>query len=229
MEILFTHTLKISDYFKPTPALEIIPEWYKKLESYFTGEKKPHIDPKHKTTATVKRCMPVFDAITAGYIFYTPVDVYVEQINNTPYYSWPAGDALGFHPIEQVGNHPLNNGFDYPKWNNPWAIKTPKGYSVLVLPPLHRESVFTILEGIVDTDTYTAPINFPFVLNDIKYEGMIPAGTPIAQIIPFKRENWVMKIGGEKEKNEVEKINLAIVSKYFDRYKTLFRQTKEYK
>ena len=54
---------------------------------------------------------------------------------------------------------------------------------------MHRESVFTIMDGIVDTDSYNALVNFPFFLNDWSYEGLIPAGTPMAQVIPFKRED----------------------------------------
>jgi hypothetical protein len=230
MEIIFTNIKEISDYFIPTPASQLIPEWYKKLESYaFQGKVPIALDSLNTTSATAKRCMPLFDSLTAGYILYTPVDVYVMQKNNAPYYSWAAGDMLGFHAVEQAGEHPAKNGFNYPKWNNPWSIKTPKGYSILITAPMHRESVFTILDAVVDSDTYLNSVNLPFTLNDTKYEGMIPAGTPMAQIIPFKREKWTMQIGGEKEIIEIKKSNLAIMSKFFDAYKTLFRQAKEYK
>jgi hypothetical protein len=89
--------------------------------------------------------------------------------------------------------------------------------------------VFTILPGIVDTDEYYAPINFPMVINDPAFEGMIPKGTPIAQVIPFKREQWTMQFGGAKEiKEQLE--NAAILNtKFFDRYKNMFRKIKEYK
>lgn len=229
MEIIFTNVREISDYYPPKPATESLPEWYKNLSSYSSLGKVPSGKDYPSTTATAKRCMPMFDAITAGYILYTPVDVHITQENGRPYYSWAAGNIIDFHPGDQAGEHPAANGFDYPKWNNPWSIKTPKGYSVLITAPMHRESVFTILDGIVDTDTFTRPVNFPFTLNDTKYEGMIPAGTPMAQIIPFKREKWEMKIGGEKEIKKAEKDNLAIMSKFFDAYKTLFREAKEYK
>jgi hypothetical protein len=94
---------------------------------------------------------------------------------------------------------------------------------------MHRESVFSILPGVVDTDSYTAPVHFPFTLNDPKFEGLIPAGTPIAQVIPFKRNNWEMKFGGEKEIIEQQKVQTKLITKFFDRYKSMFRQPKEYK
>jgi hypothetical protein len=79
---------------------------------------------------------------------------------------------------------------------NPWIIKTPKGYSCLFLPPLNNnDDRFSIIPGIVDTDTYNLEINFPFVINGDKYPQLntvIKTGTPYVQIIPFKRESWKM-------------------------------------
>ena len=127
------------------------------------------------TTGTVKRCMPVFDAVTGGYIITTYADVFISQRpildsetnedtgKTIPWYEWPSFGPIQWHPIEQAPTHPLRKDLpkesSYPKWINPWSIKTPPGYSVLFTQPMHRESVFTILDGIVDTDTYTAPVN----------------------------------------------------------------------
>lgn len=198
-----------------------------------SGEKKP--TGQGQTTATAKRCMPIFDAITGGYIIVSPADVYVSQKEDVtgkvaPYFEWSNYGLIQFHPVEQAPEHPSNNGSPaYPKWNNSWAIKTPDGYSTLFIQPMHRESVFTILPGIVDTDTYTAPVNFPFVLNDPTFEGLIPAGTPIAQVIPIKRDSWKMEFGSEAEFFEQQKVTNRLQSKFFDRYKTMFRQPKEYR
>lgn len=243
MNITFTKTIEISDEYSPQAADKYIPEWYKNLESYIGGEKKPSGD--GQITGTIKRCMPVFDAITNGYIIPTYVDLFVSQKsildpttneltnNSVPWYEWPSFNPLGFHPIEQAPTHPNKNNLpkeaSYPKWINPWAIKTPPGYSVLFVQPFHRESPFTILPGIVDTDTYTAPVNFPFVLNDWKFEGIIPAGTPMVQIIPFKRDSWKMELGNENELKEQAKVTINLRAKFFDSYKTKYRQPKEYK
>jgi len=228
-EIIFTNTVGAPEELAPKPASESIPDWYKQISSYISGEKKPVGD--GNTSATIKRCMPVFDAITNGYILYTPVDVWVSQKDGLPWYEWPSFGPIQFHPIEQAPNHPNRNGHQesYPKWINPWAIKTEPGYSVLFIQPMHRETVFTILPGIVDTDTYDAPVNFPFVLNDIKMEGLIPAGTPMAQVIPFKRESWKMDIGDSEAFNNQNKTTIKLRTRFFDSYKTLFRQPKEYK
>jgi hypothetical protein len=226
--IIFTDTIGIPSEYHPKPASKSIPDWYKELESYADNEKKP--DGKGATTATIKRCMPVFDAISAGYIIYSPCDIFVTQREDGSYYEWSQYELITFHPIHQAPNHPLSNSNEgYPKWSNPWAIKTPKGYSTLFVQPFHRESLFTIMPGIVDTDIYTTPVNFPFVLNDPKFEGLIPAGTPIAQVIPFKRDMWEMKLGGQKEFIEHTQIQTKLQTKFFDRYKSMFRANKEYK
>jgi hypothetical protein len=226
-EITFTNVFGW-DFFPPKPAVKEVPDWYKNTPEYTGNQGKKVIDP-NSTTHTIKKCMPVFDAITAGYILYTQVDVQVSQEDGMPYYSWADQSAISFHPVVQASLHPANKEVAYPKWNSPYGISTPPGYSVLFTQPFHRESVFTILDGIVDTDTYKAPVNFPFVLNDTKWEGMIPAGTPIAQVIPFKRESWKHKIGSDKERQEQEKINRKLKTLFFNSYKRQFWSRKEYK
>jgi hypothetical protein len=50
------------------------------------------------------------------------------------------------------------------KFHSYWSIRTARGWSCLLLPRLNRpDPVVHIFAGVVDTDTYTAPINFPFV------------------------------------------------------------------
>lgn len=221
--ITFSTVYDIEPEYLPKPADKFIPEWYKKTESYMNGKKEPKGD--GTTSGTIKRCIPVFDAITAGYIITTPVEIYITQKDGAPYYEWSNFGFIEFHPIEQAPHHPLNNLFSYPKFINPWSIQTAPGYSTLFVQPFHRESVFTVLPGIVDTDSYYACVNFPFVLNNPKFEGLIPAGTPIAQVIPIKRDKWEMQLGPAMYRN----ITTRLQTRFFDRYKTLFWHKKEYK
>jgi hypothetical protein len=227
MNITFTNISGFDGLEQPKPASKFIPDWYKNMESYVGGEKKPSGD--GNTLATIKRCMPVFDAITAGYIITLPADVYVSIKDGEQFFEWASLGLILFHPIVQAPTHPERKPHAYPKWINHWAIRTPKGYSTLFVQPFHRESVFTILPGVVDTDEYFAPINFPMVINDPEFEGLIPKGTPIAQVIPFKRESWTMQFGGDKERKEQAENTTKLTTKFFDRYKTMFRQNKEYK
>jgi len=227
MNIIFT-SITGTDLEQPQPASRLIPDWYKNTDSYMDKEKR--VTGGVGTSATVKKCMPVFDAMTAGYIITSPADVWVRLENNSQRFDWAQYDLIAFHPIEQAPLHPNKPPYPaYPKWQNPWSIKTPKGYSTLFVQPFHRESLFTIFTGIVDTDQYTAPVNFPFVFNDPSFEGLIPKGTPIAQVIPIKRESWGIKIGNQKDYNEQRKNSIKLQTKFFDRYKSMFWTRKEYK
>ena len=226
MKITFTNTSG-ADLEQPKPASRLVPDWYKNTESYVNKERKPLGD--GSTSATIKRCVPVFDAIIAGYIIESPADVFVSIKNGGQWFEWSDFGLIEFHPIEQAPEHPDKKPFAYPKWTNPWAIATPKGYSTLFVQPFHRESVFTILPGIVDTDQYTPSVNFPFVINDPAFEGLIPKGTPIAQVIPFKRDSWTMELGDKKDLEAQFKVSKKLRSKFFDRYKSMFWTKKEYK
>lgn len=233
--IVFTNTLNAPEEYAPKPAFQLVPDWYKETESYLGGKKTP--DGSGVSSGTIKRCMPVFDAINSGYYLVTHTDIWVKQIaqnpekpdEKTPYYEWPSSNPIAFHPIEQAPVHPNATGTPIPKWINPWGIKTPKGYSTLFIAPVHRDNPFVAMAGVVDTDAYTAPVNIIFTLANPTFEGLVPAGTPIVQIIPFKRDEWKMLIGNQEDLIEQNKVTNKLRSKFFDSYKSLFRANKEYR
>jgi hypothetical protein len=238
MKINFTPTFEVVEDYCPQPSSKFLPDWYRELDSYVDNVKRP--SGNGTTSATVKRCMPVFDMMTAGYIIPTYVDIFVSQREQVdpndptkfevyPWYEWSSQGVISFHPIDQAITHPgrkVHKG-NFPKFANPWSIVTPPGYSCLFIPPVHRDSPFSILSGLVDTDSYKAPVNFPFILNDSSFEGLIPAGTPLAQVIPIKRDNWSMEINNDISLSNKDSLKLR--SKFFDSYKTQFRNNKEYK
>jgi hypothetical protein len=46
----------------------------------------------------------------------------------------------------------------------------------------------------VDYPYYTEEyINFPFVFNEKNFSGILPAGTPLMQVIPIKKDNLLTK------------------------------------
>jgi len=220
-EIVFTDTIGVPKEYAPKPAIHFIPDWYKKMETSFPKERTPESLP------TIKKCIPVLDAITAGYIIVSPCDVYISIKDGEPSYNSKIPNLIAGHPRKQGYKHPAANNFNFPKWTNPWAIKTPKGYSCLFIPPMHNPNpYFTVLEGIVDTDNYFSNVNFPFVLKDPTLEFLIPAGTPIVQVIPFKRDVWKSKFSDNRE-SPIDN-GKYLDSHFFDRYKRLFWNRKSY-
>lgn len=226
----------------PRPAKRVIPDWYKKMEGYAGDFDSKTYMPQGLNPSTIKRCVPVFDAMTAGYILVTPQDVAVEQgrkiaakPNTDRQYRWPTEHIpIEFHSHDQAEGHPYAENQkdlgDIPKWLHPWAIRTPKGYSCLFIPPVHRDSPFRIMEGVVDTDSYNTPVHFPFTFIDPHFTGLIPAGTPMAQVIPFKRENYehaVLSMSTMAD-NPVAKTRNLIRSRFFNAYRKVMWEKKDY-
>lgn len=182
---------------KPVPAKTIIPNWYKNIKPYSNEDKNFYFD--HTigmiTNITVKKCVPVMDVITSGYLITTYCDIEVRKdFDGSPAFVWPIPtkgfDIIAFHDSKQAIGHPSSNTPRIPKFKNIWGIQTPPGYSCLFMPPAHHDTPFNILPGIVDTDKFVAAVEFPFVFKDKDFSGLIPRGTPVAQVIPFKRDSW---------------------------------------
>lgn len=224
--IIFTDTTGLHLGYSPKPASSYMPDWYKMMNNYTNKTGTPT---DNGGTGTIKKCMPVFDSITSGYIITTFVDIWVKHIPGQPsYYTWKDFEPIKFHPNAQANTHFSNYKFDFPKLVSPWGVKTPLGYSTLFLPPMHRDNPITIFPGVVDTDKYTLNVEFPFMLTDSTFDGLIPAGTPIAQVIPFKRDDWKMTVN---ENNTKENINIksSLRSKFYHVYKDKYRTKKQYK
>ena len=204
----------------PVPALKAAPDYYKKI--------KPQIG-DHPNDSTVKRCVPFMDAMSAGFIIPLWTDVFIRASGGNITLDFPRGWTpkyqLGSHSPDQIPNHPLSGG-KYGgttlKWMNPWVIETEPGVSCLFTGPLnHLDPRFKVFDGVVDTDTYYTQVHFPFLWTGGDGDFFIPRGTPLVQVIPFRREETIMSvdvIDEEKEKTSMMKL----LSKMKDRYKTDF-------
>lgn len=220
---------------QPIQASKKIPDWYKSIERYVGGEKKPPRS-RNDTNGTIKTCMPILDAITSGYLILSACDVFIDKSESDRYYSWADYNLIKFHGQQQVTGYPKleqKMGTErIPKFENLWIVQTPKGYSSLFITPFHQDLPFTILPGIVDTDTYHDAVNFPF-LPDPDFSGLIPKGTPIAQVIPFRRENWKMNVeqleNSKANKNKFLRGHASVSTLFFDKYKKIFWVPKNYK
>jgi hypothetical protein len=227
---------EIPKEYYPIPASNLIPDWYKKISTYWPpiaeANKVPSKAIDRQATLTMKRCMPIFDAITSGYLITTHMELdvwYDENKNWNINWAFPAFDKV-------ITNHPPTQFYNYkdkqhekaaPKFDNPWHIRTEPGISCLFIPPLHRpDTGIKIIEGVVDTDTYPNAVAFPFWLDE-GFEGIIPAGTPIAQVIPFRRDSFKMKIGSSQDYPNQGIYQLR--SAFQGTYRNLWRTIKEYR
>jgi hypothetical protein len=183
----------LNEFFEPiVEAKQFIPDWYKKIPPYTTG--KLEIS-NYKSNASMKNCMPFLDSLTIGFMITTQMDIQVTLVNGGPVVTWLQ------QPDPLMGRGTSVNVFPIPKGSNsqhfawvlPCAFKTPKGYSLFFTHPFNRFDLpFTTLSGIMDAYKGMPGGFVPFFFEQ-GFEGIIPKGTPIAQIIPFKKENWVAK------------------------------------
>lgn len=221
----FAEQRHVDAFLHPRPAGKFIPNYFKSL--------KPQVS-QNPAAGTVKRCVPFLDALTQGYIIPLWSDVYVQAYNGELCIEFPQtlpmDVSLSQHSYDQISNHPLSNdpyGNVPAKWINPWGVETPKGWSCLFTSPLnHLETRFKILDGIVDTDTYYNQVNFPFIWTGGDGEFFIPRGTPIAQVIPFKRSETKCDIVVQ-DKIKHEKTNAQIGTLMRNIYRNLFWHKKQ--
>ena len=181
-----------TDKYFPYPAKSIVPEWFSGANRYF--REVEGLDKKfvHERGLTFKGCPALLDIFLNGYILVTPCDIHVYDENGTKkifvenqFHSFcrKREEAEGF---PSPAGHSEENFVWYPNW----AVELPQGYSAIHMSPINRFDLpFTTVAGIIDNDTLhtTVQITF-FIAKD--FTGVIPAGTPYVQIIPFKREVW---------------------------------------
>lgn len=229
--IEFISHYDVPDDIKPVPAKKAIPDWYKDTPPFFNN-KKMVISDDGVTDRTIKKCIPILDSISSGYIIKTYCDLEISNNDGIPYYRWAMSFddeevTINFHHPKQADKYPnkyINGENPIPKFKNLFAIVTPKGYSCLYIPPMHRENIISIIPGLVDTDVYNLPVEFPFVLTDPNFTGVIPRGTPIAQIIPIKRESWKSSFSVQNLIPGHQKLR----SMFYDSYKNMWWVKKSY-
>lgn len=170
---------------EPVPAKSAMPEWFKRLPPV----DKSQVHSKNNGL-TVKRCMPFLDALTTGWILplAATVRLDVSDDGQTVDAGWEIDRVMvSNHSNFQISGNPRDRQPPC-KFHNYWTIVTPPGWSCLFVPPLNRPNPgFECVAGIVDTDTYQSLIHFPFFATTEDGTYTIEKGTPLVQVIPFRR------------------------------------------
>lgn len=155
------------------------------------------LDGSEYKASTYKNCVPVFDAMTAGYAFQTITDIHISEEDGKPILSYNYKEFPNWiETRSEMANfaHPDHYYKDHFAWQHPWSVGTPSGWSALYVHPLNRLDLpFFTLSGIIDSDKINSTGRMPFFIKK-GFSGVIPAGTPFVQIIPIKRESWEIDI-----------------------------------
>ena len=177
----------------PARAIRFAPDWFRRLnrEMGMTYE-------NGLPAMTAKACLPMTDAFALGFVLPLPYDLFFRVPEDRIAIEMGWGEETAFRPVEQ--HHPGQIGAPEPpfeavmplKFVNPWRVRVPPGYSVLFVQPLSRPDLpFTCFSGFVDCDRFDTTVNLPFAWTGLAGDHIRPAGTPIAQLIPIRRDTLI--------------------------------------
>ena len=187
--------------FKPVLAKTVLPSWWKKMKIFqaIRGQR----------TQTIRACPAMHDWTKSGWYLLANRDIEVlcgsdrDSLSDDNFATRdPSGKSYASptHPSDQ-----FDNAFDYIKdgefghvrdafkCRNPWNIITPKGYSTYYVDPfLFQNKYFATWQGMIDTDKFNVNQDNSQIIfyPKVNHSFTIPSGTPLCQIIPFKREEW---------------------------------------
>ena len=207
----------------PVPASKMVPDWFKNLPIYTNTDVQECIGHDGGTNLTMKSCMPALDSFMTGYMLTLPCDIiFVDPTKYKNRVLWEVSwQVISSHNSKQVGGMAPLGYEEHPfKWEGVWEVHMPKGYSFLITHPFYRYDLpFMTTTAVVDGDNYTRPLNLPFFLKQ-GFVGTIPKGTPIAQIIPIKREVWHHTVSGYNADSQytLDSLKTSIFRSYKDRW-----------
>jgi hypothetical protein len=199
---------------EPKPAKQYLPNWYKEVMP--VTYKSLKFDNFGNVQTNIKNCIPFMDMMTSGYIQESWVDIEIREKDGHIEYFYSGSsskDAPVIMSHRDRSSVPVQEDF-YPFefiWNQAWSPKLPRGYSCIVSHPFNRiELPFHTIGGIIDSDkfSHSSGGNLPFYIKK-GFSGLIPAGTPLYQIIPFKREDWKsLRKSFDQDKTKITSYNL---------------------
>jgi hypothetical protein len=204
----------------PKPTIKTLPEWYRKADRFaINPHTKEHWqDPMvGGKVPTWKACPAIFDVMGAGYVYRTPCDIefYEEAGKLKVKVSDPRQkDFVQIRPPMYQFTPPMGYHEAHFAWWSDWSVEVPEGYSVLYSQPFNRfELPFLTTSGVIDNDKVNLPGTMPFFI--VKgFTGVIPAGTPYAQMLPFKREDWQSEVDDKISHREMSLKNDKNSQKY---------------
>jgi hypothetical protein len=230
---------------RPIPASAMLPDWWNNFTPFEVTANNPdgkklsfsqigtsiYGITKRSPNLTPKKCGPMLEALTTGYIVTLWADVFVQYENNKPqiYSKTNRPVFLPHGPLASQLEPPFGYTNKVFKYMNTWIPQTPKGYSIMITQPFgHINSPLYTIPAVIDTDVSFMELLPPMWLRG-GFEGIIKKGTPLFMFVPFKRSNWKAEFeyyeNGEYELVEEKKFNTNIVN----HYSRFIRQPKTYK
>lgn len=231
----FVSTIKgltFDEKIKPQKIKNFYPEWMKKMPSKVPQENEYG---EKINLFTVKTCPSFVHWFQNGWVVPAWGDMKLQHNAETKSWYWRIGRDqnpynIEVHPDEQFIDHAdVNFLGEKPskvfKLVCPWRLITPPGYSVYQMPMFyHFNKDWITMPGIIDTDVWHE-INQQLLYFGEGKEIIIKKGTPIAQYIPFKRENSTIEVREQTEEDDLyfQGVRLKVITEYRAGYLNLER------
>lgn len=215
----------VGGYYVATPVVEakkVFPEWMKKQIL--------------KKDVKFAKCPGMFDMAQQGYIISAWADIHIKANRQGAVIKVVSPDSprldaqpMDFNVVD--GLAPIEESVKKVAYKcpSPWFVFTKTGYSAYVLPAtLHSPFLdkLYVYSGIVDYEKFHT-INFVFSpLRECDF--IIPAGTPLLQVIPFQNQEFSAEYG-KATVLETDKATYALNSRVANIYRKMFHIKKIFK
>lgn len=183
-----TPVVGLVEQYPIVPYRKAMPTWFKNapVKGDYHGNQNP----------TIRGCPGIIDMLRLGYLMplWSDLKVHTPTGPDDPNASWSFKSGT---PEARVGGFSKQLTATLPRWTgeyeftlkfeSPWWIKTPPGWSTLMLPiPYLEERPWRVVPGVIDTDRYHS--TNVIVRYSKQGEYLLEAGEPLCQLIPFRRD-----------------------------------------
>lgn len=216
---------------KPEPMSKNFPAWWRKSEPFVGGTKRVV---NGLYNSTVKKCPGIQDLLTSGYLLKVPCDIYIDTTGDELIFEVQElhSRSVTLHSPEQVTAWEYDTERftkDVFRIHPMWVIGTEKGYSTLFIhPSFHNTLPFEVVPAIIDTDMYVSDGPFSVKLKK-GFKGVIEAGTPLIQCIPYKREEFESIILEKPDIKILTSLMVKLRHRFGGAYKALMWEKKVFK
>lgn len=224
---------------EPVPAFKEIPTWFKKVMPFYENDDTP-MDGVQRLT--VKRCVAFLDMLSSGYIIKAPFDIYIDTTNGQKIFQIPKAlegfsnlgikPMISAHDMKQVEGYPIDKDqyIEHIFRINPiWVAKGSSGVSALFIQPQHHEvSPLYAIAAVIDIDGYPSDGLLSFLVKK-DFKGYIYRGTPLVQVIPFVRQDFVSEIVRDQvETDKIKMITNKVRTVFNSGYRKFMWKKKSY-
>jgi len=221
--------------FGPVPAKRALPDWFKRMpvakdlpasQGRFPFGLSASVRLSN-VNATIRRCPGLISYLSEGYLLPLWSDFLV-QVRRDTVYCVGSNETAHISPHSKATQYetmPLGEEFipDSIKFTNPWKVRTPPGWSVLLSQPFyHFEERFQVLTGVVDSDVYHhIHVNTLFRRGDADHK--LNMGQPFVHIMPFQRDALELDVRQMTERDKKRMQRLDFRAKRFFRKNATIR------